>query len=162
MNARTTILAGLLAFWASIAGAQLPPCSDASPRTVGGRFEIDGAVAFGVSVAGTAAETERAHWSSAAEFPTDGRSHLVVRSSDCTDVLAVVKVLDGCSRNGHYWVSISPAAFNPQMDFGVTDLETGQQVIYQKLSRRTEVTKGGGARPRPLRGGVDSRAFRCE
>lgn len=41
----------------------------------------------------------------------------------------VVKVIDGCSLNGHYWVFLSPAS-TVQYDIVVRDVRTGQQKTY--------------------------------
>lgn len=41
----------------------------------------------------------------------------------------VVKVIDGCSLNGHYWVFLSPAS-TVRYDIVVRDVRTGQQKTY--------------------------------
>ena len=69
--------------------------------------------------------------------PSQGRGHATSLTPDssffwffnASNVELVVKVLDGCAINGHYWVFMAGLT-NVQVEVTVTDFATGEQKTY--------------------------------
>ncbi|MFL6258421.1 MAG: fibronectin type III domain-containing protein [Thermoanaerobaculia bacterium] len=95
------------------------PCvADAQTLCVGGRFRAR---------AEWKAPDGRAGVASVQPVPSGSSGLLWFVSPDSLELL--VKVLDGCAGNGHYWVFVGPAT-NLQYLLTVTDTRTGQARAY--------------------------------
>lgn len=76
-------------------------------------------------------------------------SGLAIRQGACEDILNVVKVTNGCSINGHWWVWFGSFTKQPQVDVQVRNTATGEIREYQKTPGQLMTTL------------KDDEAFRC-